>query len=139
MISVFADAGYWIATFSPADGLHARALTVTGQLGSRPVVTSEMVLTEFLNEFAGRGQYQRVLAARFVADLLAQGKVLIMPQTHELFAAALDLYTDRPDKAWSLTDCASMVICQQHGITEVLAHDRHFQQAGFVALLREDD
>lgn len=58
--------------------------------------------------------------------------------TPELFADALALYRDRSDKAWSLTDCASIVICQREGITEVPGYDRHFEQAGFVALLRRE-
>jgi predicted nucleic acid-binding protein len=40
------------------------------------------------------------------------------------------------DKEWSLTDCASFEIMRERGLTEALAHDQHFVQAGFVALLR---
>lgn len=36
----------------------------------------------------------------------------------------------------SITDCASFCIMQQQGIQEALAYDRHFEQAGFIALLR---
>ena len=39
------------------------------------------------------------------------------------------------DKAWSLTDCISFVVMQDHGIVEALTGDRHFTQTGFVALL----
>jgi len=45
------------------------------------------------------------------------------------------LYQNRPDKNWSLTDCISFVVMQEHGITEALTADRHFEQAGFVPLL----
>ena len=55
-----------------------------------------------------------------------------------LFAAGLDLYRNRPDKAWSLTDCISFVVMRERSITEALAYDRHFEQAGFRALLREE-
>ena len=41
----------------------------------------------------------------------------------------------RPDKDYSRTDCMSMVICREEGITVVLTHDRHFEQEGFVRLL----
>jgi predicted nucleic acid-binding protein len=137
MTSVFADTGFYIAVLLPSDRLHAKANAVLRSLGSRMIVTSEMVLPELLNDFGGRGQHARLLATRFVADLRTVGSVRIVPQTPELFARALTLYTQRPDKSWSLTDCASMVICQQEGITDVLTHDRHFPQAGFVALLRD--
>lgn len=48
----------------------------------------------------------------------------------------MQLYTQRPDKDWSLTDCISFVVMKQHGLTEALTADRHFEQAGFKALLR---
>jgi hypothetical protein len=34
-----------------------------------------------------------------------------------------------------LTDCLSSVVMGDLGVTEALTGDRHFQQAGFVALL----
>ncbi len=40
------------------------------------------------------------------------------------------------DKEWSITDCASFEVMQARGISEALARDLHFEQAGFVALLR---
>jgi uncharacterized protein len=136
MNPVFADTGYWIALTSPTDDLHPVAVAVTQGLGSRLVITSEMVLTEFLNDRGGLGDYRRTAAAQFVEELRSQGKIRIVPQTPELFTEAFALYTARPDKAWSLTDCASIEICRREGITEVLAHDRHFEQAGLIALLR---
>lgn len=65
-----------------------------------------------------------------------QPNVEVIPQTSELFHQALSLYRQRPDQAWSLTDCASFCLMQQRNILEALAHDKHFEQAGFIALLR---
>jgi predicted nucleic acid-binding protein len=48
----------------------------------------------------------------------------------------LDLYDARPDKEWSLTDCISFIVMQDHGTYEALTGDHHFEQAGFVALLK---
>jgi predicted nucleic acid-binding protein len=42
----------------------------------------------------------------------------------------------RPDKDWSLTDCISFVVMNAESISEALTGDEHFEQAGFVALLR---
>lgn len=50
---------------------------------------------------------------------------------------AIELYSTRSDKEWDLIDCISFVVMQDHGITEALAADQHFVQAGFRALLRE--
>ena len=42
----------------------------------------------------------------------------------------------RLDKEWSITDCASFLVMQERGITEALTSDRHFEQTGYIALLR---
>ena len=136
MNEVFADAGYWIALFHPRDHLHSKALTVSQNIKGRRIVTSQAVLTEFLNHFAAFGPQFRQKAVQVVESLKQSADVEIIVQTSEQFEAALVLYANRPDKEWGLTDCNSFLIMQKRGITEVLAHDEHFTQAGFVALLR---
>ena len=42
---------------------------------------------------------------------------------------------NRPDKAWSLTDCISFAVMAERGLTEALTADHHFEQAGFRVLL----
>jgi len=42
------------------------------------------------------------------------------------------------DKEWGMTDCISFIVMEDHGLTDALTADEHFQQAGFRALLRED-
>lgn len=69
MNAVFADAGYWIALFNPRDQLHAKAIMVSGTLQDRPIVTSQMVLTEFLNHYAALGQPFRQRAVQVVRSL----------------------------------------------------------------------
>ena len=49
---------------------------------------------------------------------------------------AIELYNNRPDKSWSLTDCTSFILMRSRGITQALTADRHFEQAGFTALLK---
>jgi uncharacterized protein len=136
MERVFADAGYWIALLNPRDDLHERAHALLRDLGSKQIVTSEMVLTEFLNSFSDYGSRLRQAAAKAVVSLRDASEIAIFPQTSQLFAKALKLYEDVGDKSWSLTDCASFLIMREEGLTAALTHDRHFVQAGFQALLR---
>ncbi|HZF08408.1 MAG TPA: PIN domain-containing protein [Thermoanaerobaculia bacterium] len=138
MRSVFADTSYWLALLNPRDTLHARVKSLYSSLDGVRLVTSEMVLTELLNDFAGRGEALRTTAVRAVERLREETQVFIAPQTSPLFREAFVLYSTRGDKDWSQTDCASFRIMEDHGITEALTHDRHFEQAGFVALLREE-
>jgi predicted nucleic acid-binding protein len=61
----------------------------------------------------------------------------IVPQSSLQFQDALVLYAARNDKEWSHTDCASFQAMKREGIAEALTHDRHFEQVGFRALLRD--
>ncbi len=49
----------------------------------------------------------------------------------------MKLYDERPDKAWSLTDCISLVVMADEGLTEALTRDHHFEQAGFTAVFAD--
>ncbi|NOS99558.1 MAG: type II toxin-antitoxin system VapC family toxin [Phycisphaerales bacterium] len=141
MRTVFGDTGFFVALLNPRDELHDLALALRDQLRPFHLVTSEIVLTEFLNDFSARGAVFRGAAAQFVnelrrSSLAVPASAAIVPQTVEQFAAAFAVFRDRTDKAWSLTDCASFLIMQQVGIREALSHDRHFEQMGYRALLR---
>ena len=58
-----------------------------------------------------------------------------MPLSSALFRRAVDRYTRRKDKTWSLVDCVSFLIMEEHRITDALTPDMHFQQAGFEVML----
>jgi predicted nucleic acid-binding protein len=133
---VFADTGCWIALLNPKDALHSRAQEVSRTFAPAKIVTSEGVLTELLNCFAERGTQFRAVAAKTVAALQNDASGIVAPQSSASFAAALQLYRDRPGKNWSITDCSSFLIMRQYGIEAALTFDRHFEQADFRALLR---
>lgn len=134
---VFIDTSYLIAILEPTDDRHEKAKAVSMSLGDSQQVTSEMVLTELLNAFCTRGKFFRQMALNVVDDLRSDSNVEIIPQSSELFEQACQYYRQRQDKEYSLTDCASMVIMKEQVINQVLTHDRHFQQEGFIALLRD--
>jgi uncharacterized protein len=135
MERVFADSSYWIALLSPRDELHSRASLLSRDLAPHQIVTSEMVLTEFLNSFSDYGPHLRQASATAV-ESLRRSQVLVFPQTTQLFANALHRYSTMSDKSWSLTDCASFLIMEEEHLMHALTHDRHFGQAGFQTLLR---
>jgi predicted nucleic acid-binding protein len=136
MRKIFLDTAYLQALVDTRDSLHQSSVAITDELDIFLSVTSEMVLTELLNALSGRGGYLRDAALDIVDKLHQDSSVEIIPQTSQLFAEALLLYRQRQDKSYSLTDCASMLIMRQQNISDVLTFDRHFQQEGFNALLR---
>ena len=48
---VFADTFYWIALADYTDHSHQHALKLTADLASRSIITTDEVLTEYLNSF----------------------------------------------------------------------------------------
>lgn len=136
MSGIFADAGYWIALWHTRDSLHAEARELAGALGPTSLVTAQMVLTEALDAMAGMGDFRRLYAAQIVRELERNPQVEIIPHTDAQFHTALERYAARADQTWSLTDCSSFLVMEERQITEALAYDQDFEQAGFTALLR---
>ncbi len=135
MRTVFADAAYWIGLFYPKDQLHEAVVKASASLVKTRLVTSEMVLAEVLNGLA-RYLNLRSAVATAIGAIMADPNTEVVPQTAMLFREALVLYRSHHDKEWGLTDCSSFVIMRQRGLGEALTYDHHFEQAGFVALLR---
>lgn len=134
MNEVFADTFYFVALLSPSDVAYERARKATTNRPAK-LVTTAWVLTELANSLSGHKTRQGFLTA--LRALQSDPDVEIVGPNRELFDDGIKLYAARPDKDWSLTDCISFVVMQQYGITDALTGDRHFEQAGFRALLRQ--
>jgi hypothetical protein len=130
---VFADTFYFLTIVHRDDAAHHRALTLSGEI-TEPILTTAWVLTEVADAMAGPGL--REVFLRLLETLKADPNCTIVPPTEALFDEGVRLYGDRSDKDWSLTDCISFAVMRQQGIIRALTGDRHFEQAGFQALLR---
>lgn len=73
---------------------------------------------------------------QFLAAIRSAAWVDVVHIDTTLDGLAWNLWQSRPDKEWSLVDCAGFVVMQQRGLTEALTTDHHFEQAGFVRLLK---
>jgi predicted nucleic acid-binding protein len=82
------------------------------------------------------GQKYRSAAAGLLEALNNDKMIEVIPVGEVLYEKGLQLYRDRIDKDWSLTDCISFLVMQDRRLTDALTTDRHFEQAGFRALLR---
>jgi len=133
---VFADTAYWLALTNPFDQHHDKATRASAALEGKRIITSDAVLTEYLNALADTGSAVRLAAVRSVESILHNPDVTVVPQTRKVFLKGFALYKARPDKGYSLTDCVSMTIMRQRKIANALTTDRHFEQEGFVALMR---
>ncbi|NJN84738.1 MAG: type II toxin-antitoxin system VapC family toxin [Caldilineaceae bacterium] len=137
--SVFVDTSFFIALLNSSDTDHTRALELQLQLSEANPrkVTSEYVLME-LGDGLSRLRF-RPLAIKLLALVHADPSFEIVASSTEWFARAVALFQNRADKDWGLTDCSSFAIMHHMGIVAALTADRHFQQAGYVALLLEQE
>ncbi|MFQ5411158.1 MAG: type II toxin-antitoxin system VapC family toxin [Phycisphaerae bacterium] len=133
--SAFVDTSAMLALVNRDDALHDRAKQVNRTLAeaSYELVTSDWVLAEFLGGAAPITLRQA--ACRLIRRLQNSPRAIIIPATRSDWKRAFDLYTSRPDKAWSFVDCSSILFCQDRDIHEVFTHDHHFTQAGLVVLI----
>jgi uncharacterized protein len=135
MRKVFADTLYWIATIKPNDPYERAAREARRDVGDCILVTTDEVLGEFVTAFSSRGSRMRERAVQTVRNILDSPDVEVIAQSRHSFLRALDRFSHRPDKEYSLTDCSSMNVMDAEGIRDVLTSDRHFQQEGFNVLI----
>jgi len=135
---LFLDTAYLIALLHTGDQWHRAALQWRAKVVRErtTIVTTEFILVEFADGLAELRFRQ--LAEETIAALRNNPFVEVVAASTELFDSGLELFCDRPDKEWSLTDCTSIVVMEQYGLTQALTSDHHFEQAGFRALLREE-
>jgi predicted nucleic acid-binding protein len=125
MTTLFADTSFYVAIFSPQDALHALAkATAANHQGA--VVTTEFVFLEVGNFFCrGKG---RANFATMIENLRSAEDIEIVPASADLFTKGIALFTSRPDKEWSLTDCTSFAVMQERGLIEALTADHHLNK-----------
>ena len=136
MRKVFADTFYWAALINPRDQWHKMAVGLRESLSSGVrIVTTETVLIELMNYFCEFGEEMRTVVVEDVRDIMLDLNIDFIEHGPSSFLDAVAMYEKRPDKGYSLTDCISMLVMRDHGIAEILTHDNHFEQEGFVVLL----
>ena len=135
MRSVFADTVFLAGKANRDDPHHRTALAAEAALGDAEIVTTDAVFTEVL-ALLRRTPILRAAAARLVRELSADPRVRVVRLNQRLFERGLARYEGRPDSAYSLVDCISMVVMDDFGITEVLTADRDFELEGYTRLMR---
>jgi uncharacterized protein len=132
---VFADTAFWIALVVKQDHYHKRCRECALRIAGR-ITTTAAVLLETANSLARPAW--RASGVALIDHLHQRPDVEIVPLSPDLWRRGWDLYRNRPDKSWSLTDCISILVMQDTGLADALTSDEHFQQAGFRAVLLEE-
>lgn len=133
MTTYFADSFYYLALLNRGDAKHRAAVALSQELRGDQL-TTDWVITEVADAMAAPGQRDHFLT--FLAHLRSNPRVTTVPATREFLEAGIELYAQRRDKAWTLADCISFATMRTRALAQALTGDRHFEQAGFTALLR---
>jgi predicted nucleic acid-binding protein len=112
------------------------SLAARKRLGEVILVTTDDVLVEFLTALR-KGPVLREKAVQVVRAILGNPNVKVIPHSRKSFLEGLDLYAQRQDKEYSLTDCISMNVMKSESIQESLTNDDHFEQEGFRVLIEK--
>lgn len=130
----FLDTSYAIALAISVDVHHSLADELADRLDSESaqLYTTRAVIYEIGNSFSRL----RPFGISLIHELLTDSAVTVVDDTPHRFRSAVELFSKYSDKEWGLVDCLSFVVMAEHGLTEALTADMHFEQAGFRALLR---
>ena len=133
---VFVDTSGFYALLVAGDEQHQRAeqlLKRARQKRSR-FVTSDYVLDETMTLLTARKFGH--LVEPFLQATLHSSACRIEWTDPERFTETAGFLLQHQDHEWSFTDGLSFVLMKKLRLRDALTKDAHFEQAGFVALLR---
>lgn len=138
MAEVFADTSGWANFFVRTEPFNEQAVAFLNRFQARGtrVVTTNYVLAELVALLTSPVHLPRPQSITVIETIRAASWVEVVHIDQMLDAEAFALLKARPDKTWSLADCASFALMTRRGISDALTGDHHFEQAGFVQLLK---
>ena len=138
MNRIYVDTSGWGNLVDTLQEFHAETKTIylsAKQNGSR-LVTTNYVITELVALLSNPLRIPRNRSIKFIESIKSSSLVDIVHIDEDLDAKSWELLKNRADKNWSLVDCSSFIVMQKNKIVEALTTDHHFEQAGFVRLLK---
>lgn len=138
MTDIFADTAGWGHLIDPTQARHVQAAILyrMGRQQGRKFITTNYILTELIALLTSPLRIPRPTIITFINSLKTSPYVEIVHIDATLDEQAWRLLSQRQDKEWSLVDCASFVLMQRRGLLEAFTTDEHFEQAGFIRLLK---
>lgn len=134
---LFVDTSGWIEVFGKDLPFHRQARGILTQAveQGRPIITTNYVITEFIGNGCKKCRLSREGLFKAINEIRKFRKIEIVHISAEVHNQEIVYLRNRLDKTWSLVDATSFHIMRERGITEALAKDGHFTQAGFIECL----
>ncbi|NJM49288.1 MAG: type II toxin-antitoxin system VapC family toxin [Alkalinema sp. RU_4_3] len=136
--SLFIDTSGWASIFIPTEMHHPIAAQHFRQAieTHTAIITTNYVITELVALLNSPHRLPRSRIFNHINIVRQNASITRIQIDPTLDQTAWELCQQRPDKPWSLVDCSSFVIMQQMNIQQALTTDHHFEQAGFIRLLK---
>jgi predicted nucleic acid-binding protein len=137
MPSRFVDTSGWAAWADRAERFHSAAKSALDEVWAQggQLVTTTYVLAELSGLFT-RLRIPKLQQISLIDAIRADASVEVVSVDAYLDSEIMPLWRARPDKDWTLVDCGSFVVMQRRALSEAVTTDHHFEQAGFVRLLK---
>lgn len=119
----------------PRDELQqkAKTLAVIIKIEKPTIIITRPILIE-IGDSLSKVRYRKE-AAVFLEAIENDPKIEIIPLSEINYKQAFELFNNRTDKNWGLTDCFSFVVMKKLKIKYVLTVDKNFEQTGFNVIL----
>ena len=138
MTKLFVDTSGWASLFLSTESHHVKAIEHFEQVKRTSVglVTTNYIISELVALLPVRQRVSRNNLFQYIDSIRLASFVDTVHINLETDLTAWNLCKSRPDNAWSLVDASSFVVMRRLDIQTALTTDRHFEQAGFVRLLK---
>lgn len=138
MNEVFADTSGWANYLVRSEPFHQAAKTLMQQWYREhtKVVTTNYVLSELVALFISPLRITRLQQIQAIETITSAEWIEVVHIDRKLHDQAWQFLKKYDDKMWSLVDCSSLVVMQERDINQGFTTDHHFEQAGFLRLLK---
>ena len=135
---VFVDTSAWLALINKSDTFHVKAKNIRDILlrDNIQFIVTDYVIVEVANSLSKIPW--RSSAIQLINSIQLSENIRVVEINKEIYNEAWGLYSNRTDKEWGLTDCASFVVMKRYAITVAFTNDHHFEQMGYNILLKEE-
>ena len=135
---VFIDTSGWANLFVATESNHEKAKLWFQEARRQKLemITTNYVVLELVALLNSPLRVPRSQLFQYVDAVRTASYIHLIHIDISIDIAAWDLLKTREDKTWSLVDSTSFVVMKQFDIQEALTTDNHFEQAGYIRLLK---
>ena len=135
---IFVDTAGWASLFIKTELFHLDAKKYFNQYRKDNIrfITTNYILVELVALLNSPIRTPRSMLFKVINAIREAPYVNLIHITDAIDLKAWELIQKRKDKLWSLVDVSSFIVMEQFNIQNAFTTDHHFEQAGFIRLLK---